>query len=226
MKISILFCLIVSAFIFTSATTGCNEATIHGSGKVVTDNRPLTGFSAISAGGAIDLTVSTGKDFSVQVVTDDNILPYVETSVKGSELEIGMKEHFWFSDAKVKVTVTLPKLESIALAGASHGKVDGVNAQAFQIEVSGASKLVVAGTASKANCEVSGASSLVAKDLLADNVSIESSGASHARVYAGCSITADASGASKIIYFGNPKSISQDVSGASKVVDASSITEE
>ena len=65
--------------------------------------------------------------------------------------------------------------------------------------------------------EVSGASSVNVKDLIAEKVIVEVDGACKAVVYAEKYLSASASGVSKVIYFGEPKEINKDVCGLAKV---------
>lgn len=69
----------------------------------------------------------------------------------------------------------------------------------------------------KLEVDVSGATSLDARDLKAENVEIDISGASNAKVYASNKLEAEASGASHITFYGDPEKVETDVSGASNI---------
>ena len=65
--------------------------------------------------------------------------------------------------------------------------------------------------------DASGASTIDAENLKVEDADVEASGASSATVSATNDLKVDASGASKISYNGEPKSIKQNSSGASSV---------
>lgn len=87
-----------------------------------------------------------------------------------------------------------------------------------KLNLSGAANITIgSGTSSSANIVVSGASKLNAKGWGVDNAKVNLSGASKADVTANQTIEVDASGASKLNYFGNAKLTKKSVSGASHI---------
>lgn len=64
---------------------------------------------------------------------------------------------------------------------------------------------------------MSGASKLDAENLKAENVSVDSSGASSATVFVTNELKADLSGATNVTYLGSPKNVQKKTSGASSV---------
>lgn len=214
--------LLVLCFIGLSSLTACDgklfsRTEIEGSGNVIKVTRPLTGFTGISAGGAIELIVVAQQDFKVEVETDDNIMEHITTTVSGGILEITMDESYSYSNATVKVYVSLPNLARLDVSGASTATVTHVNSEELTIDVSGASRVTTEGTSKRLHGDVSGASSLKAEKLSAEQVTIDASGASNSYVTATEFLTADASGASSIYYYGNPKNTQVETSGASAI---------
>jgi hypothetical protein len=76
--------------------------------------------------------------------------------------------------------------------------------QNLTIDAKGASKLDLAGVADNLHVTIAGAGELEAEDLLAQVVHINCAGASKAEVHAVRELWAQAAGASKISYKGNP----------------------
>ena len=189
---------------------------VQGSGKIVTEKRALSGFTAIEAGGAIDLEISQSDSYSVEVSADDNILPKIITNVDGETLRIERKGEDFFTSSTVHVKISLPKLTAVELSGASEGIAKNITSDKLHLEVSGASKFLMSGKVSELHSEVSGASKLEAKDLVADNAEIECSGASKAHMHATSSLKISAEGASKVLYSGTPRII-EESSGASSI---------
>jgi hypothetical protein len=187
---------------------------VQGSGKIITENRTLSGFMAIEARSAIDLEVSQSDGYSVAVSADDNILPKVITKVEDGTLKIEVNNGDLFNSFTVHVKISLPKLSAVELSGASHGIAKNIQTDKLRLEISGASKLIASGTASELYSEVSGASKLEAMDLMTNNAEVECSGASKAHVHATTTLKINAEGASKVVYSGTPK-VTEESSGAS-----------
>ncbi|MEP7235587.1 MAG: head GIN domain-containing protein [Ignavibacteriota bacterium] len=206
--------ILVSVFFCLSYTTACSI--VHGSGKMITEKRALSGFSGVAAGGAIELELSQADSYSVEVEADENVIGKVQTFVENGTLKIEMKETDLFENTKVHVKVTTPVINLIGIRGASRGNARDIKTEKLNIEVSGASKLVVTGTAKQVNSEVSGASKLDAKNLISEIASVECSGASTAKVHVNTSLKIDAAGASNVTYSGNPQ-ITKETRGASNI---------
>ncbi|WP_244896975.1 GIN domain-containing protein [Candidatus Coxiella mudrowiae] len=65
-----------------------SEYSIKGSGKVISQAREVPSFEHIRAAGELKIVVIVGKLQKVVVKTNDNIKPYIVTSVKDDTLEI------------------------------------------------------------------------------------------------------------------------------------------
>ena len=172
----------------------------RGSGDLVTETRELEPFTSIDAGGAInlDLVVDAAAPQSVTVTYDDNILDNVVTRVSGSTLVIELEGSLNLTgNSNRVVTVTINELESL--------------------EASGATDVRVSGTIGSYRLDVSGASSVDARDLVAEDIEVDASGASNADLYATGTVSGSVSGASNLNVYGEPKSVLVDSSGASSV---------
>lgn len=191
---------------------------ISGSGDIIKEKRDVRDFRGVDAGGAMIVEITAGKDYSVELEGDDNILPLVTTEIRNGILHIERKSRtsVWTRNRLI-ARVTLPALDSVNISGASTATISGVNSEVFNLNASGASKIEISGEAREINVDVSGASKLNGENFRTIRAEVEASGASKATLYVSEVINADASGASKIIYFGNPPTVTKDVSGASKV---------
>jgi Putative auto-transporter adhesin, head GIN domain len=189
---------------------------VKGSGVIKTEKKEVAGFKQIEVSGAIEIEVSAQNDFSVNVETDDNLLEYVKTEVSGETLKI-YTEGLSFRKSKIKVFISMPQLTGVDISGASKVIANNIKTNSFNLDVSGASKIELSGEANDLKIESSGASKINAENLKVANANVDVSGASHITVNATEEVKAEASGASKISYIGEPKNLVKDVSGASKV---------
>ena len=189
---------------------------IKGSGNLKTEKRDVPAFSVVKSGGAAEVEIAVGGAQSLEIETDDNLLELTKTYVKGDTLFIEREGNIR-TKTPLRIRISVPTLDGLDLSGASKGNVTNIKTDKFDLELSGASRLTISGEADSLDADLSGASSLEAGELRTAYTTIEASGTSRANVFATDILTAEASGASRVAYAGNPQSIVKDVSGASSV---------
>jgi Putative auto-transporter adhesin, head GIN domain len=189
---------------------------VAGSGVVKTDSRNITGFTKIKAQNAIDLSVAVSNGYSIVIKADDNVLPSVITELQGDTLFISLKDKTDIK-SKVNVSVTVPELTDVQLIGAVHATVTGVKADEFKLDATGASSADVSGRAKTVKIKAVGASSVNAEDLKADKADANAVGASKITVSAADELNADATGASSVMYVGEPKNVKQNATDVSTI---------
>ncbi len=211
---------------------------VRGSGNVISQERKFSGFSGVEASNAIHLYVKQDSVFSVKVETDDNLQEYIQVSVDNGTLIIEQEDNTRLDvTGKLSVYVSAPLFKHLKASGASeiHGqsmltseeavfiKVTGASEAELHLkapsvtgEMTGASKLRLSGQSKDLHIEGTGASKAFCFDLLAENTSVDLSGASHAEVFASVKLDAEASGASGVLYKGNA-TVNQRTNGAASV---------
>ncbi len=122
----------------------------------------------------------------------------------------------WVSGASQMETNLESGVTRLEISGAS--RTNGtLNAQEARINISGASRAEINGSAGRGDISISGASHFNSEDFRMQNATVSVSGASHAQIYTSGDLSVDATGASSIDYYGEPKLKSVDVSGASRI---------
>jgi hypothetical protein len=195
--------------------------------KVVNDPnaeaRQVSGFTGLSVSNAFDVILTQGNEEAVAVsAADKDDIARIKTEVSGGVLKIWYdqdKKIKWGKDKKLKAYVSVKTLNKLKVSGACDIKIEGqLSSSSLQIELSGASdvngKIVVA---NDLKVELSGASDLTISGS-ANSVNIEASGASDFRAYeftAG-SCKVEASGASGVTITVE-RELSAELSGASSV---------
>jgi len=218
----------LALFVFATAliiglifSSGCgfnfiNLSGIEGSGTSKSEQRDVSGFSKIDAGGAINLEIAIQDNYGVTIEADDNLLQHIKTEVNGDTLKI-YSEGKISTKTKINVKISMPELSDLDISGASTARVADARFDALELTASGASKITINGTAASVKADASGASSIDAEKLAVENADVNSSGASKVIVAPSNDLNADASGASSVYYTGEPKNIKQDASGASSI---------
>lgn len=196
----------------------------------ITSVLQLDAYHTVHLRGAAELELQNASTPSTKLTT--NILmpsmssENITAEVRDSILYIDTHTNIPIDNLIAKFTIATPHLREIIVQGA--GKIETIdnhslqltslnldlsgaaeadlllNVQNLTIDAKGASKLDLAGVADNLHVTIAGAGELEAEDLLAQVVHINCAGASKAEVHAVRELWAQAAGASKISYKGNP----------------------
>lgn len=189
---------------------------VKGSGVAKTETREVGDFTELDVSAAMNVELTVGPTTTFEITADDNLLEHLKSEVSNGKLKV----HFDTSTSSsigVKIKATTPSLKAYHGSGATTAKIEGVKAESFKIDLSGASTCTVVGTADKFVVECSGASKVKAEQLVAKKVKADASGASSIEAHATEEVVGHASGASSIRYSGKPTSGKFDASGASSI---------
>ena len=206
-----------------------------GNGNVIKQDRTIEAFNAIDVGGAFEVYIRQGSTEELTVVADDNLLEYITTDVRGGTLDIGLSKSIKNS-TELKIYLTVVSLNEIEASGACNIKgknmltstdlsldISGasnldleIDCTNLEIEASGASDAEIGGTATNMEVDASGASTIIATNIKCANAQVDASGASTVKIAVTDNLECESSGASSVLYKGNPH-VSVDVSGAGTV---------
>ncbi len=207
--------LIVGLLLLVLLSAGCDWRGIRGNGQLKTEQRPVSDFSRIDAGGFYEIQWHPGSP-SLSITTDENLLGHIETGISGNVLKIETHDTIAPTHG-VKVVITSSSLGGAELSGALRLEAGPVSGDRFTLDTSGASKVTLAGRINRLVASLTGASRLNAESLQAADVEISVTGAGNAEIFASNSVRAAITGAGKVSYAGNPKSVVKKVTGAGKI---------
>jgi hypothetical protein len=195
-------------------------------------------FSKVRATDGFYVNIVKGNDFSVKAKGCENDLNDISVTLEnGNFVEIKYKRQKK-DRYRVDFTITMPLIYHVILDGAAKGTISGFNKEDYstkialsgaselsfnentqyvQFDISGASKLTLKGATETIKGMASGASVLNAFDAPAKEVDIAVSGASKANVQATQQLTVEASGASQVVYRGEPTHKDFSTSGGGKI---------
>jgi len=208
-----------------------------GSGNVETEQYAFANFTRVEISSAFEFEIKQSGSYSVNVTADDNVIDYVQVSQDGQTLKIRVGGVPSFRRVTLKASVTMPQLGGLTVSGASRGTVANFNStEAVSIAVSGASRVTGDITAGDIEFDVSGASTVQLEgsaadmvaiisgasrfslgDFTANNADVNISGASTGTINLDGRLDADVSGASTLLYIGDPVMGTINVSGASSL---------
>ncbi|WP_297333447.1 head GIN domain-containing protein [Flavobacterium sp.] len=228
----------ITILLFGSCSFVQNSVTgIPGSGNVITQDRNINGgFTYVSSGSGLEVTVEQADTFSVIVEADDNLHNHITTEVKNNELSIRCDVNIRSAKRK-KVMVKMPVIDGLSsssgssLKGTATVKSDNLNLssssgssldvsiQAANVicESSSGSHLTVKGAAKKAETSSSSGSSIDATELSAEYAKADASSGSSIRISVKESLDAEASSGGSVVYNGNPAHIDKQTSSGGSV---------
>jgi hypothetical protein len=232
----------IKQFIFISvllfAATGCfDDFAIHGNGIAATEERSVTAFDKVKSAGDFEIHITKGDVSEVVIDADQNIIPYIETSVSGNTLLVDIPGwHNVINRLPMKVYITVPTLAGIKQSGSGNITTDyfscdkmdlyisgsgsistAVDANSLDASISGSGWIKISGAANQSNLSISGSGNIDSNKLLVNGCNANISGSGNMQVNAVKSIFAKISGSGNIYYSGNPI-IEINVSGSGKVI--------
>lgn len=220
--------LILTALVVILLTLGL----LVGCGPVRTQTYNFTDFTRVEVGYAFRVEVVHSNSYSISITASEDLFNFIQVSKEGETLKIGLTQYI--SGTK-KAEITMPDLRAINLSGATKGTIKGFSSSDdFNLDLSGASSLNGDIAAGDGNFRVSGASTLQlegsARDIvvnasgasrvklaafLVNNADVTFGGASSGTVNLDGRLDANLSGASKLLYIGEPTMGTINTSGAS-----------
>ncbi|MGD2157254.1 MAG: head GIN domain-containing protein [Anaerolineales bacterium] len=217
---------------------GVNLRSVKGSGEVVTEERSVSGFSELILSGIGKMIIELGDEEALTVEAEDNFMEYIETDVRGSTLEIGIREGvslqptegvtFYLTVTELDEIVVsglgdvqMPELETnrfhVVISGGGNVDIERLDAGDLDVEISGLGDLTIEdGQVDEQDIIISGGGNYNAEDLQSELVRVNISGLGSATVWAEDLLDVNISGGGDVEYRGNP-SVDQSVSGLGNI---------
>ncbi len=183
-----------SFFILILLTSFSVRATaqIKGNHIIGEQVRTITGFQAIASNGPVDVYVKQGDRCSVVVRADENLIPYIKTTVKNNTLIVSLSKSIREAK-KLEVIVTMKSLKKVTLSGSGDfycktpfhtpaisfvvtGSGDvkaALQAQMVDVRVTGSGDVELQGVHGQLVAEITGSGDMEASGLQLENCSVK-----------------------------------------------------
>jgi len=231
---------VMAVLIAAATAAGCVQATVDGSGNVVTESRDVSGFDAVALGGSGVLTITVGEKEALTVTADDNLLEHIETKVEDGRLSIGRTHEAWRLSLRpstpIKYDLTVVRLSAVAVSGAASVRAEVLAAESFDVAVSGSGDIEignletarftvaisgsgdvsVAGRADVVAIAISGSGVYRGGELMSRSADCGVSGSGDVTVWAEEELEVGVSGSGTVSYYGEPR-VRSDISGSGSV---------
>jgi hypothetical protein len=189
---------------------------VRGSGDVITETRDVTGFSEIVVGGSGVVTVDVTGTESVSIEAEDNIMPYLETTVTNGRLVLDASRSI-SPTVDIVYTITAATLEGVDVSGSAAVEATGIDTTDFSVDISGSGDVGAEGALDGLlSLSISGSGVFDGESLTSPEGSVDISGSGDAVVNVTDSLSVSVSGSGNVEYLGSPD-VDEDISGSGNV---------
>lgn len=214
------------------------DSSLEGSGKLITKELDLAGFTSVDVRHGFRVDITQGKAFRVAITADDNVFEYVKSVKDGAELKVSLDAgNKSFHKATFKIAISMPTLEAVSLSGACNGMITGftenkdfkarasdlstlggeLKATTVDVEASDMSTVTLKGSAKEGKLTARDVSHLLLADFALDRADVHLSDAFTAAIRVRAKLDYILSDACRLTYHGDPRLGKQVTSEASSV---------
>jgi len=221
------------------ALSACGLRMVRGSGKVVEESRPVSGFDSVASSGSGDVIITQGDEESLKIEAEENLMRYIRTEVRGNTLHIYMDPAGAFSIQPTKPMrfyVSMKQVTGLDLSGSGTIKSDRIEtedltmnvsgsgkidlnelvADSLRVDISGSGRTMVKGVVEKQKVVVSGSGRCNHEKLVTRDTTLDLSGSGGAYINAADTLTMNVSGSGDVEYTGTAK-VTQNVTGSGRI---------
>lgn len=114
---------------------GVNQAI--GSGKVVQEERPVSGINSVLVANQGDLQIVIGDEESLVIEAEDNLMEYLESNVRNSRLILETRPSINLKNTRpIRYTLTVKSLEGVSTTSSGNITAPALEGDIFSIESS------------------------------------------------------------------------------------------
>lgn len=214
---------------------GCNLSNVGNlnmitpSDVTISENREVSGFSAIDFRTFGKVNIMQGDTESLNISGPDNIVPRISTTVKNGTLVIETEGNLNIAPSGIQkplvFTIVAKNLNALDVSGLGDVQIETLTTPNLTIDMSGAGKIVqnqittdelvidfsglggidISGQATQATIDLSGAGNVNAPDLKIQNADVAISGLGGATLWVTEQLSGEISGGGSVSYYGNPQ---------------------
>jgi hypothetical protein len=195
-----------------------------GIAEVISETREVSSFHSIRLSVNGEVTVIQGKEQSLVIRADDDVIPRLRTRVKNGTLVISSVGGIRRS-AQLEIDIVMEEIKGLSISGSGtitvsdRIKADDVSlkisgsgdifleldASDINTKISGSGKINLSGTVKSHTIDISGSGDTKAFDLLTDTTTVKISGSGDCMVNVSENLDVKISGSGDVEYKGSPK---------------------
>lgn len=215
-----------------------NKEKIKENGVQATITRTTEPYDKISTGGSFNVELVSGKEGTITIEGDENIINHIVTEVIGNELKVHFEKDKSYN-YKQDITITIPfeEISEISFAGSGNlitknsinaddfdAKMTGsgncileLNAKNIIAKMTGSGNLKLSGTTNELEAKTAGSGDLNCTKLTSENANVAVAGSGSLEVNCSNNLIAKVAGSGNIQYKGKPKTIDSNVAGSGDI---------
>ncbi|GAA4058683.1 head GIN domain-containing protein [Flavobacterium chungnamense] len=211
---------------------------VKGNGVQTTITRTTESYDKISTGDSFNVELVSGKEGTITIKGDENIISHVVTEIIGNELKVYFEKDRSYN-YKQDITITIPFEEISEIWFTGSGNLitkDVINAKDFDVKMTGSGNceleinakkvdakftgsgnLKLSGLTSELEAKTAGSGNLNCIKLTSENANVAVAGSGSLEVNCTNNLIAKVAGSGNIQYKGNPKIIDSNVAGSGDI---------
>ena len=231
------FVVLATTLSIATAAWCAAGTTLVPSGRLGSESRPVPAFRAVSLSLPADVVLRQAPPAPVAIEADDNLLAEIDAVVEDGTLKLRFKRPLDIAGrAHLRIVVTAPALEAIAIAGSGNvlaeklragtlaasitGSGDmrlaNLEAEALKASLSGSGVLRVGGHAAQLTARIAGSGDIDAASLETRRSGVAITGSGDAKVWATEALSARVAGSGDVRYRGEP-ALTTSIAGSGSV---------
>ena len=230
--------LVILCFTFANAQKK-NNRRIKESGVQTTQNRTTESYDAVNAGGSFKVVLVSGKEGTITIQGDENIITHIVTEVTNNELQISFEKNLSITyRSEITITVPVEEMSGITFSGSGDivsktrlnatnfnvklsgsGDVDiDVNATKITASLSGSGDINISGKTTELEAKVVGSGDIDCGKLVSENATVAVSGSGDLKVNCTNNLEAKVAGSGTIKYKNKPATMNKTVAGSGEII--------
>ncbi len=232
-KLSLLFIMLPLMGI-----SGCFGVFIcsEGSGTILKEKRNVEPFDRVTVAVSGNVFYVQGDTYKISIETDDNLLQYITTEIRGNELIIDSDKSI--CPHKLNVFITSKELSKVEIEGSAdffaqtpietedlevsiNGsgdiRIDSIfSKNSVQLEINGSGEIRVGGSCNRFTSETNGSGDIFASKLTSKIAQLEINGSGNVYITVQDELFVDINGSGDIYYNGNPSHFVLNLNGSGR----------
>ncbi len=214
---------------------------LEGNGVLRTEQRIVAEFQGVENATSFDIEIMADSGYSVEVIADENLLPYIETYVRSGNLVVETSYNRCISrNNYVRIEIHAPSIDYLELAGSGDMDIYNVDGNhldvknsgsgdinlnnvfltsTLNIDLYGSGDIIAYGKAHMGKYSLAGSGDILADDLLVDLCYVTSSGSGDVYCFAYDLLNVTINGSGDVLYSGSPETVELDDNGSGDLIE-------
>ena len=140
--------LVVALITLSACEVKIDGEKIVGSGKSITEQRPVTAFTELENQSFFDIVITKGDKDEVEITGDDNLVPEIETVVESNKLIVRNKSksfNFSWKDTPGIIKIKAAHLDSLDNSGSGDIELRDLHNDKFSLTSNSSGDIKVSG---------------------------------------------------------------------------------